>query len=355
MNITVGMSGGVDSAVAAHLLKKQGHDVTGVFMFNWEEEDEAGVCTAADDFEDVRRVCEIIDIPYYTVNFSREYRERVFSVFLHEYREGRTPNPDVLCNSEIKFRAFLEFALQTDADALATGHYVRTQQQGGVTHLLRGADKGKDQSYFLCTLNQNQLSNAVFPVGGMQKREVRKIAAEIGLPNADKKDSTGMCFIGERDFFEFIERHAPSIGGDMVDVDTNRVMGRHKGLSHYTIGQRKGIGIGGTGSGEAWFVTNKDAKNNILYICQGRDHPALYKNGLITEGFSWIGEVPDIVFDCTAKFRYRQQDEPCNVALESNGIRVMFHKKQRAITPGQYCVLYNGEICLGGGIIQRSF
>ena len=355
MNIMVGMSGGVDSAVAAYLLKKQGHAVTGVFMLNWEEEDANGVCTAADDYEDVRRVCDVIDIPYYTVNFSTEYRERVFSVFQHEYAAGRTPNPDVLCNSEIKFNAFLDFTLQTQADALATGHYARLTKRDGLTMLLRGTDRNKDQSYFLCTLNQRQLNRAMFPVGDMQKRDVRKIAADIGLPNAAKKDSTGICFIGERKFFDFISRHVPTKSGDMVDVDTQKVLGRHQGLSHYTVGQRKGIGLGGMGSGAAWFVADKDVPHNILYVCQGRDHPALYKEGLETEGFSWImGESPAQSFACTAKFRYRQQDAPCKVVVQARGVRVLFDTKQRAVTPGQYCVLYDGEVCLGGGVILRG-
>ncbi len=356
MKVTVGMSGGVDSAVCAYLLKKQGHDVTGIFMLNWEEEGEDGVCTAAEDYEDVRRVCDVIGIPYFTVNFSREYRERVFSVFLHEYAAGRTPNPDVLCNSEIKFNAFLDFAMKTDAQALATGHYARVEKRDGLTALLRGVDKSKDQSYFLCALNQRQLQNVQFPVGDMLKKDVRALAEQIGLPNAHKKDSTGICFIGERNFFDFISQHVPTESGNMVDVDSKRVMGRHTGLSHYTIGQRKGIGIGGVGSGDAWFVADKNAKENILYICQGRDHPSLYKEGLVTEGFSFIaGEAPAKSFDCTAKFRYRQQDSICHAQVGSEGVRVRFQTKQRAITPGQYCVLYAGETCLGGGVIQSSY
>jgi tRNA-specific 2-thiouridylase len=354
MKITVGMSGGVDSAVSAYLLKAQGHEVTGVFMHNWREESD-GACTAADDYEDVRRVCDAIGIPYYTANFTKEYRERVFEVFVHEYRAGRTPNPDVLCNSEIKFNAFLDFALRTDADLLATGHYARTETRDGLAVLLRGLDANKDQSYFLCALDQAQLARAMFPLGEMQKADVRRIAMDAGLPNARKKDSTGICFIGERDFNAFISRHVPTAAGDMVDVDSGRAVGRHTGLSHYTIGQRKGIGLGGMGSGEAWFVARKDAQNNILYVCQGREHPALYKIGLVTEGFSWIaGQAPKAAFDCTAKFRYRQIDSPCCVSVEGGGVRVLFERAQRAITPGQYCVLYDGEACLGGGVIKRD-
>jgi tRNA-specific 2-thiouridylase len=356
MKVTVGMSGGVDSAVAAYLLLQQGHDVTGVFMHNWQEEDETGVCTAADDFSDVRRVCDVIGIPYYTVNFTREYRERVFAAFLREYEAGRTPNPDVLCNSEIKFAAFLDFAMKTDADRIATGHYARLAKRDGLSVLLRGTDRNKDQSYFLCTLDQRQLENALFPVGEMHKRDVRDVAEKIGLHVAHKKDSTGICFIGERNFVEFISRHVKSEGGDMVDVGSGRVVGRHTGLSHYTIGQRKGIGIGGMGSGEAWYVADKDAKQNVLYICQGQHHPALYKNGLLTEGFSWVlGQPPATGFACTAKFRYRQADCPCTVIMEGPSVRVKFGEPQRAVTPGQYCVLYDGEICMGGGVIGSAF
>lgn len=355
MRITVGMSGGVDSAVAAYLLKQQGHDVTGIFMVNWEESDENGVCTAEEDYADVRRVCDVIGIPYYTVNFSREYRDRVFSVFLREYRAGRTPNPDVLCNSEIKFNAFLDFALKTEAQALATGHYVQLERRDGRVTLLRGADEQKDQSYFLCALNQRQLKDALFPVGALQKQQVREIARRAGLPNANKKDSTGICFIGERNFARFISQYVPSPPGDMVDVDTGKVVGRHTGLCHYTLGQRKGIGIGGVGSGEAWFVCEKDPVRNLLYIGQGKDHPRLYKSQLRAVHFNWIaGEPPQSAFDCTAKFRYRQRDCACHVEVEGDCVHVRFAQPQRAITPGQYAVLYQGEVCLGGGVIEGS-
>lgn len=354
MRITVGMSGGVDSSVAAWLLKQQGHDVTGIFMVNWEEEDGAGVCTAADDYDDVRRCCDVIDIPYYTVNFTKEYRDRVFSVFLEEYKAGRTPNPDVLCNNEIKFNAFLDFALKTDAEALATGHYCQLARQGEGVQLLRGADANKDQTYFLCGLNQQQLGRAMFPIGGMQKAEVREIARKAGLPTAAKKDSTGICFIGERNFFQFIGQYIQKSVGPMVDIDTGKVMAEHEGLFHYTIGQRKGIGIGGTGSGAPWFVAKKDPATGTLYICQGKDHPALFSQGLTADKMNWIaGQAPGAAFDCTVKFRYRQKDVPCHVEAEGDKIKVAFESPQRAVTPGQYAVLYQGEVCLGGGVIEQ--
>lgn len=354
MRITVGMSGGVDSSVAAWLLKQQGHDVTGIFMVNWEEEDGAGVCTAADDYDDVRRCCDVIDIPYYTVNFTKEYRDRVFSVFLEEYKAGRTPNPDVLCNSEIKFNAFLDFALKTDAEALATGHYCQLVRKEGQTQLLRGADDNKDQSYFLCGLNQQQLGRAMFPIGGLCKAEVREIARKAGLPTAAKKDSTGICFIGERNFFQFIGQYIQKSVGPMVDIDTGQVMAQHEGLFHYTIGQRKGIGIGGTGSGAPWFVAGKDPATGTLYICQGKDHPALFSQGLTADKMNWIaGHAPAASFECTVKFRYRQKDVPCRVQAEGDRIKVEFKSAQRAVTPGQYAVLYQGAVCLGGGVIEQ--
>ncbi|QWT55177.1 tRNA 2-thiouridine(34) synthase MnmA [Christensenella sp. MSJ-20] len=354
--VMVGMSGGVDSAVAALLLKQQGYDVLGVFMKNWEEEDEDGVCTAAEDYDDMRRTCDVIGIPYYTVNFAQEYRDRVFSVFLREYQAGRTPNPDVLCNTEIKFNAFLEFAIMADCDALATGHYARIRRMpDGRALLRRGADANKDQSYFLCGLNQDMLQNAMFPVGGMEKRHVREMAWLAGLPVADKKDSTGICFIGERSFRKFISSYLPTQPGDMVDADTGARVGRHEGLFLYTIGQRKGLGIGGKGTGDPWFVTEKDLERNILYVCQGEGNPRLYQKGLVTEGFHWIaGEAPGEEFCCTAKFRYRQTDVAVRVRVEEEGITARFDAPQRAVTPGQYAVLYQGDLCLGGGVIHHG-
>lgn len=354
MRIIVGMSGGVDSSVAALLLKRQGHEVIGVFMKNWQDDDDE-YCTAAEDYEDVAATCEAIGIPYYAANFTQEYRDRVFATFLAEYEAGRTPNPDVLCNSEIKFNAFLDYAMQADADMLATGHYARVVKQGGRVHLLRGADRHKDQSYFLCTLNQRQLANVVFPIGELQKADVRRIAREAWLPTAQKKDSTGICFIGERKFVEFISQHIPSHPGDMVDIDSGETLARHDGLSRYTIGQRKGIGIGGGGSGEPWFVVDKDAQSNTLYIGQGKEHPALFYRGLETEGFSWVaGQAPGELRGCTAKFRYRQKDVEVSVAVQKDGLRLRFADKQRAVTLGQYAVLYRGEECLGGGVISKA-
>lgn len=355
MRVTVGMSGGVDSSVAAWLLKEQGYDVTGIYMVNWEEDDETGVCSAVDDYDDVRRCCDVIDIPYYTVNFSKQYRERVFSVFLEEYEAGRTPNPDVLCNSEIKFNAFLDFAIKTDAEALATGHYCQLEHTADGVLLLRGADENKDQTYFLCGLSQQQLQRAMFPIGAMQKPEVRELARKAGLPTATKKDSTGICFIGERNFSRFIGQYIKKSIGPMVDIDSGKVLAKHEGLFHYTIGQRKGIGIGGTGSGEPWFVAEKDPATGTLYICQGKNHPALFSKGLLAEKMNWIsGQAPEDHFDCTVKFRYRQKDVDCHVEVQGDKIKVLFDAPQRAVTPGQYAVLYQGNVCLGGGIIDKA-
>ena len=353
-HVVVGMSGGVDSAVAALLLKRQGYDVVGVFMKNWEEEDEeTGVCTAANDYDDVKSVCSTIGIPYYTVNFAREYRDRVFSYFLEEYARGRTPNPDVLCNCEIKFRAFLDFAVSTGAEHLATGHYARLDHSCG-TKLLRAKDLGKDQTYFLAGLTQEQLKNAMFPIGELQKPDVRKIAQESGLSNAAKKDSTGICFIGERNFKQFLMQYLPAQPGDMVD-ETGRVISRHDGLMYYTLGQRKGLGIGGRsdGSGESWFVIGKDLKRNLLIVQQG-EHDELFSLSLDAEKLNWIaGNPPANEFACTAKFRYRQPDQAVRVSIEGNGAHVRFDHPQRAVTPGQWVVFYQGDICLGGGPIDR--
>ncbi len=353
-HVVVGMSGGVDSAVAALLLKRQGRDVVGVFMKNWEEEDEtSGVCTAAADYEDVKSVCAAIGIPYYTVNFAREYRDRVFSYFLEEYSRGRTPNPDVLCNCEIKFRAFLDFAVTTGAETLATGHYARLDKSGGVK-LLRARDAGKDQTYFLAGLTQNQLKNAEFPVGELQKNEVRKIARESGLSNAAKKDSTGICFIGERNFKQFLMQYLPAQPGEMVD-ETGKVIARHDGLMYYTLGQRKGLGIGGRsdGNGESWFVIGKDLKRNLLIVQQG-EHDELFSLSLDADGINWIaGAPPAREFACTAKFRYRQPDQAVRVSADGMGAHVAFDIPQRAVTPGQWVVFYQDETCLGGGPIDR--
>lgn len=355
--IVVGMSGGVDSSVTALLLKQQGYDVIGIFMKNWDDTDELGYCTAEEDAEDVRRVCEQLDIPYYTVNFEKEYFDKVFSYFLDEYKAGRTPNPDVMCNREIKFGEFLNKALDLGADYVATGHYARVIEEDGKLHLLRGVDNNKDQTYFLNALNQEQLSKAMFPIGHLPKPEVRRLAEEAGLYTAKKKDSTGVCFIGERNFKEFLSQYLPAQGGDMVDVVTGEVKGRHDGLMYYTLGQRQGLGIGGSGSGEPWFVADKDLQKNILYVVQG-DHPSLYSTGLIASGINWIAgkeAMPNDSFTCTAKFRYRQPDQQVTVTPREDGtVHVAFNNPQKAITPGQAVVFYQGEECLGGGTIEYA-
>ncbi len=348
--VVVGMSGGVDSAVAAYQLKKAGYDVVGVFMKNWDETLDSGECTATADFRDVQSVCDAIDIPYYTVNFQQEYYDRVFTYFLEEYRNGRTPNPDVMCNSEIKFDAFLEFAYKTGASTIATGHYARLDKTDGIK-LLKGKDAGKDQSYFLCMLTQDQLKDVVFPVGDMEKPEVRRIAEELHLSVADKKDSTGICFIGERKFKEFLKQFLPAKPGEIRSI-SGEYIGKHDGLMYYTLGQRRGLDIGGRGTGERWFVAEKDLKKNILYVVQG-DQTPLYSKALKTAGFNWIsGKAPTKAFDCTAKFRYRQADQQVRATPEKDGTYIEFAEPQRAVTPGQYAVLYDGEVCLGGGVIN---
>lgn len=355
--IVVGMSGGVDSSVTALLLKQQGYEVIGIFMKNWDDTDELGYCTAEADAEDVRRVCEQLDIPYYTVNFEKEYFDKVFSYFLDEYKAGRTPNPDVMCNREIKFGEFLNKALDLGADYVATGHYARVVEEDGKLRLLRGVDNNKDQTYFLNALNQEQLSKAMFPIGHLPKPEVRRLAEEAGLYTAKKKDSTGVCFIGERNFKEFLGHYLPAQGGDMVDVVTGEVKGRHDGLMYYTLGQRQGLGIGGSGSGEPWFVADKDLQTNVLYVVQG-DHPSLYSTGLMASGINWIaGEeaMPNDSFTCTAKFRYRQPDQQVTVTPREDGtLHVAFSNPQKAITPGQAVVFYQGDECLGGGTIEYA-
>ncbi len=351
-HVVVGMSGGVDSAVAAYLLKQQGRNVIGVFMKNWEEDDEDGVCTATQDYADVRSVCDTIGIPYYTVNFAQEYRDRVFSYFLDEYKKGRTPNPDVLCNCEIKFKAFLDFAIQTGASALATGHYCRLDER---KRLLRGLDANKDQTYFLAGLTPKQLERVEFPVGALQKSDVRRIAREQHFSNAAKKDSTGICFIGERRFKEFLMQFLPAQKGEMVD-EHGKHIGTHDGLMFYTLGQRRGLGIGGRndGTGESWFVIGKDLKRNLLIVQQG-EHDELFSTDLTAHHVNWItGEKLGQSFRCTAKFRYRQPDQGVTVQIrEDGGAKVVFDQPQRAVTPGQWVVFYDGEVCLGGGPIDN--
>ena len=353
--IVVGMSGGVDSSVSALLLKRQGFDVVGVFMKNWEEQDENGVCTAEEDWRDVQEVCTKIGIPYYAVNFAKEYRDRVFSYFLDEYKAGRTPNPDVLCNREIKFKAFLDFAMKLGAEKIATGHFVNLGYENGSYQLLRGADTNKDQSYFLYMLSQHQLSRAIFPVGQMTKQQVREAAREASLCVSEKKDSTGICFIGERDFKAFLQTYLPAKPGEMRTL-SGEVVGLHEGLMYYTLGQRRGLGIGGRGDGRSWFVIGKDLERNILLVAQGEDHPMLYATKATAIHPTWIsghsaaGEGEPLV--CTAKFRYRQPDQKVTVLIKEGKLLVTAHVLQRAITPGQSVVFYQGDVCLGGAIVD---
>ena len=352
-NIIVGLSGGVDSSVTAHLLKQQGLEVTAVFMKNWEDNDSA-YCTAAKDFNDAQAVCRKLKIPLIPVNFAEEYWERVFDYFLTEYLAGRTPNPDILCNQEIKFKAFLDYALAQGAEKIATGHYANITEHGGQYLLQKGEDPNKDQSYFLHRLNQYQLAHSLFPIGGYHKPDIRAIATELGLKTATKKDSTGICFIGERKFKDFLQQYLPAQPGEMRTPE-GTVIGQHDGLMYYTIGQRQGLGIGGTktGSEEPWYVADKDLDNNVLIVVQG-DHPLLYKALLNAEQMHWISGQPRTgTFRCSAKTRYRQSDQLCHVTcLDDTHIEVLFDTPQRAITPGQSVVLYDETICLGGGIIQ---
>ncbi|HHU60727.1 MAG TPA: tRNA 2-thiouridine(34) synthase MnmA [Natronincola sp.] len=351
--VVIGMSGGVDSSVAALVLKEAGYDVIGVFMKNWDEVDEHGICTADADYDDVRRVCDQIDIPYYTVNFEKEYWDRVFVYFLNEYRNGRTPNPDVMCNKEIKFKAFLEKAMHLEADFLATGHYSRIGEEQDKFTLLRGLDQNKDQSYFLYTLGQEQLSRSLFPIGHLDKDQVRQKALRANLVTAKKKDSTGICFIGEKNFKEFLLQYLPAQPGDMRTLD-GELKGRHDGLMFHTLGQRKGLGIGG--EGEPWFVVGKELETNTLLVAQGQDHPALFSVGLSANELSWVkGDAPGESWECTAKFRYRQPDQKVRVKLTETGVDVVFYQKQRAITPGQAVVFYDGDVCLGGGTIEKTW
>jgi tRNA-uridine 2-sulfurtransferase len=352
--VVVGMSGGVDSAVTALLLKRQGYDVIGLFMKNWEDDDDDEYCSTRQDFIDAAAAADVIGIDFEAVNFAAEYKDRVFAEFLREYSAGRTPNPDVLCNAEIKFKAFLDHAMRMGAAKIATGHYARVRESHGKFELLKGLDETKDQSYFLHRLTQAQLSKAMFPVGEIRKSEVRKIAADAGLPNHAKKDSTGICFIGERPFREFLERYLPRKPGEMITPDGN-VIGQHQGLMYYTLGQRQGLGIGGTKSGDGtpWFVAQKLLEENKLVVVQGHDHPLLLKNDLAANDASWIaGVAPDDITQLAAKTRYRQADATCALRASNNrDFSLSFQDAQWAITPGQSAVVYQGEVCLGGGII----
>ena len=355
MKIVVGLSGGVDSAVAALLLKRAGHDVVGLFMKNWEDDDDDEYCSTREDLVDAVAAAERIGIEVDAVNFAAEYRERVFASFLAEYRAGRTPNPDVLCNAEIKFKAFLDHALALGAEKIATGHYARVAESDGRFELLKGVDPGKDQSYFLHRLTQAQLARTVFPVGDLHKSEVRRIAKEAGLANHAKRDSTGICFIGERPFREFLSRYLPRTPGPMVTPEGERV-GEHIGLTYYTIGQRQGLGIGGRrdGPGEPWYVAAKDLAANRLVVVQGHDHPLLLRKELAAADASWIAGAPPLPDGgYAAKTRYRQADSACELHLEGESAFALdFPAPQWAVTPGQSAVVYRGEVCLGGGVIR---
>jgi tRNA-specific 2-thiouridylase len=356
-HIIVGLSGGVDSSVTAALLQQQGYHVEAMFMKNWEEDDDEEFCSAEEDLKDARAVCDKLGLELHAVNFASEYWDTVFSYFLSEYQAGRTPNPDVLCNKEIKFKVFLDYALSRGAEKIATGHYARIEERDGRYYLLKGRDQGKDQSYFLYTLGQQQLSRSLFPLGELEKSEVRRLAAEFDLATKDKKDSTGICFIGERNFREFLSRYLPAQPGEMRTPE-GELIGRHQGLMYYTLGQRKGLGIGGRKDADdrPWFVVGKDMQNNVLLVAQGSDHPLLYSRTLEASQLHWtLDEAPQLPLRCSAKTRYRQADHPCTITTMENGhCLVEFDDPQWAVTPGQSVVFYHGDICLGGGIIEAT-
>ncbi|MBV2235839.1 MAG: tRNA 2-thiouridine(34) synthase MnmA [Sterolibacterium sp.] len=359
-SVIVGMSGGVDSSVAALLLKQQGWQVTGLFMKNWEDDDDEEYCSSRQDLIDAVSVCDVLGIDLEVVNFSAEYKERVFAEFLREYQAGRTPNPDVLCNAEIKFKAFLDHAIKLGADRIATGHYAQVRHFLGDWQLLKGEDGLKDQSYFLHRLNQQQLEKTLFPIGHLYKREVRKLAEEAGLHNFSKKDSTGICFIGERPFREFLGRYLAGQPGEIRTLEEDRVIGQHEGLIHHTIGQRKGLHIGGlkgnadeAGDHEAWYVAAKDMERNVLLVVQGHDHPALLRDHLVAQNLSWVsGRLPHTHWVYTAKTRYRQPTAACEIdAVDAERCEIAFAAPQWAVTPGQSVVVYESTVCLGGGVI----
>lgn len=350
--VVLGMSGGVDSAVSGLLLKQQGYNVIALFMHNWEEKDGEGNCTAERDYSDVKAVCDKLGIAYYSVNFAKQYMDRVFKYFLDEYAKGRTPNPDVLCNREIKFGPFLQYAKSLGADYIATGHYCGIRHSGDRHYLLKARDQSKDQTYFLNQLSQQQLKDVIFPLADINKSEVREIAEKYDLANAKKKDSTGICFIGERNFRNFLSSYLPNKPGDIVTVDGSKV-GEHIGLMYYTLGQRRGLGLGGTtDSQERWFVVEKDMENNRLIVSHG-DEEVLMSKSLVASGLNWIPEPLGTEFKCTAKFRYRQPEQGVTVRLVGDRAEVLFDEKQRAVTPGQYVVFYDEEKCLGGGVIDE--
>ena len=354
--VIVGMSGGVDSSVAALLLLEAGYQVEGLFMKNWDEDDGTEYCTAKADLADAEAVCRKLGIKLHNANFAAEYWDNVFEHFLAEYRAGRTPNPDILCNREIKFKAFLDYATMLGADLIATGHYARTRRVNDETWLLKGLDAGKDQSYFLCAVQQPQLARTLFPVGELHKSEVRALAAQYGFVTHDKKDSTGICFIGERRFRDFLQTYLPAQPGN-IETPEGRPLGRHQGLMYHTLGQRAGLGIGGVRGGDEspWYVAAKDLARNVLVVVQGNDHPLLFSRALTANQVSWVNvEPPVLPIDCHAKTRYRQPDQACTVQLRpaSAELTVRFAEKQRAVTPGQHVVFYTGERCLGGGVIN---
>ena len=361
--VVVGMSGGVDSAVSALLLKRAGYKVVGLFMKNWEDDDTDEYCSTRQDLIDAVAAADVIGMDLEVVNFSAEYKERVFSSFLREYQAGRTPNPDVLCNAEIKFSAFLDHAVELGAKRIATGHYAQVREFQGRFQLLKGEDGNKDQSYFLHRLNQAQLSRTMFPVGHLPKRDVRRIAADAGLANHAKKDSTGICFVGERPFREFLQRYLPVTPGDIRELDSDRVLGQHDGLMYHTIGQRKGLRIGGlkgmadeAGEHEAWYAARKDMARNVLYVVRGHEHPALLSERLVAGDLSWVsGDLPHTHWVYAAKTRYRQPDAPCSIdAVDADRCEVVFAEAQWAVTPGQSVVVYESKVCLGGGVIMSA-
>lgn len=355
--VIVGMSGGVDSSVSALLLQQQGYQVEGLFMKNWDEDDGTEYCTAKDDLADAQAVSDKLGIHLHTANFAAEYWDNVFEHFLEEYKAGRTPNPDILCNREIKFKAFLDYALVLGADFIATGHYVRKQQQGDIAKLVKGLDNNKDQSYFLHAVSGKEIAKTLFPVGELEKPEVRHIAEQHDLVTHNKKDSTGICFIGERRFKDFLQQYLPAQPGEIEDIDGNP-MGQHSGLMYHTIGQRQGLGIGGVkGAGDQpWYVVDKDLQRNVLIIAQGSQHPRLFKQAMSVSSIHWIdGNEPELPYRCMAKVRYRQQDQACEIIRQDNAYQVIFDKPQRAITPGQSAVFYDDEICLGGGVIEQAY
>jgi len=354
--VIVGMSGGVDSSVAALLLKDQGFQVEGLFMKNWDEDDGSEYCTAQQDYADAKAVADQLDITLHGANFAAEYWDNVFEHFLHEYKSGRTPNPDILCNREIKFRAFLDYALTLGADYIATGHYARRGQLNGKATLLKGLDSNKDQSYFLHAVGHRELERSLFPVGDIDKQEVRKLAQQHQFVTYNKKDSTGICFIGERRFKDFLKQYLPAQPGNIETLE-GRVLGQHEGLMYHTIGQRQGLGIGGLANADdaPWYVVDKDLSSNVLVVAQGNNHPTLFKSSLTVNTLYWVaGEPPVLPLDCQAKTRYRQADQACTLSRQGSCYRLDFKVPQRAITPGQSAVFYLGEQCLGGGVIESA-